>query len=225
MRHVAWLLAASVIALSACSPQQAAAPTAAAPERPEVAAVTAPTVAVAPAADQGPPTVNGIYIDAGACPGEGCYLKGKIKAYEAVDLFDKAGSTVAIGKVAAGDWVDIIATENRLVPLRGVVSEGRKALKTGEAVYLLTSQGEGCYDIWATGKRASWCDPESVGNPETDDLIAWETSPVVIDMSHVLGLWVQVKRADGSQGWLHDVREFGCTGYQDRDTDCPALPQ
>lgn len=217
MGHRIGLSAMLAVALAACSPQQAAAP-------PEAAPVTAPAATVATRADQGPPLVDGAFIDAGACPGEGCYLKGKIKAYEPVDLFDKAGSTVATGKVAAGDWVDIIATENRLVPLKGAVSAGRKALKTGDIVYMLTSQGEGCYDIWAAGKRDSWCDPESIGNPETDDLIDWETSPAAIDMSDVLGLWVKVKRADGSEGWLHGVRDFGCTGYQDRDADCPALP-
>ncbi|HVY90435.1 MAG TPA: hypothetical protein VG942_16330, partial [Hyphomonadaceae bacterium] len=156
----------SLMFAAACSPQQdhkqAVAPAA-------VATPAAPAAAMQ-SADQGPPTVNGVYVDKGACPGEGCYLKGKIKAYEAVDLFDKPDGAV-IGKLAVNEWVEIVNRENHLIPRRGVVRTAAKHFAAGDVVYLLTSEGEGCFQTWSKGAVGSWCDPESVGEPETNETI------------------------------------------------------
>ncbi|MBP9235648.1 MAG: hypothetical protein KBF30_13310, partial [Hyphomonadaceae bacterium] len=125
---------------------------------------------MAPTGDA-PPTVNGFYIAKEACPGEGCYLAGRIKAYESVDLFDRAGSGAAVvGGIEAGEWVEIVSREEHLPPVRGVVREGRKHFATGDVVFLLTSHGEGCYDIWSSGVIASWCDPEAVGDAAVDEV-------------------------------------------------------
>ena len=70
MRHHVWLVATLWLALMSCSPQQAAAPPLPAVPQPAVVLpVVAPPVAVASGADQRPPTINGIYIEKGACPG------------------------------------------------------------------------------------------------------------------------------------------------------------
>lgn len=206
--------------LGACSPQDAATPADAA-----VAPPAGAQPEVAPqAAGQGPPTVSGLYVAKDVCPGEGCYLMGKIRAYDPADLHDKAGAGAAvIGKIGSGDWVEIQSREEHLVPVRGVVREGRKHFTTGEVVYRLTSQGEGCYDIWSKGAAQSWCDPETVGDPQVDEVIAFDTPPGA--KAEGAGLWVKVKTGSGGEGWLRGVSNFACTSYQDRDADCPPLPQ
>src|SRR5262249_22087476 len=130
-----------------------------------------------PAEDKPPPTIDGIYLDEGACPGEACYLKDRIKAYQAVDLFDQPGPQAArVGRIAAREWVEVVTTENRLVPVRGVVREGRRQFATGDIVYRLGSQGEGCFTVFSGGKTASWCDPEA-SDPETNEAVDWEQPP------------------------------------------------
>ncbi len=214
------LTAVTLVLLGACSPQDAA---------PPADAVVAPPASGGPeaasqAADPGPPTVNGLYIAKDACPGEGCYLTGRIRAYEPADLYDKAGAGAVItGKIAAGEWVEIVTAEDHVRPLRGVVREGRKHFATGEVVYLLSSQGEGCHDVWSKGAIGSWCDPNAVGDPEQDEVIDLDVPPG--PRAEGAALWVKVKTGNGAEGWLREVGAFACTGFQDRDADCPPLPR
>lgn len=110
--------------------------------------------------------VDGVYIAKSACPGEGCYLQGRIRAYEAVNRHDKAGKGAAVaGQIAAGEWVEILATEDHLVPTRGVVTEARGRYAVGDVIYLLSSPGEGCADAWSKGVFTSWCVPETGLDP------------------------------------------------------------
>jgi hypothetical protein len=217
MRHHVWLVATLWLALMSCSPQQVAAPPLPAVPQPAVVLpVVAPPVAVTSAADQGPPTINGIYIEKGACPGEGCYLKGKIKAREAVSLYqEKRSDSPVLATIEPDEWVEILGTEDRLVPLAG------KDRATGEVVYLLGYEGEGCSTLWNKGKLSSWCDNDG---DLSNDSVVWSTPAESTDTS--LGFWVNVKRANGQAGWLGEDGNgsFACSGYQDRDPDCPPLP-
>jgi hypothetical protein len=210
------MIAALALA-GACSPQ----PAAQAPQEiasPSAPLSSAPTTAVASVE---PPTVNGVYVEHGACPGEGCYLHGRIKAYEAVDLLERIGKDApVIARIAANDWVEIVETEDRLIPSRGVVRKAADGLAEGDVVYMLGYEGEGCSAVWNKGAHTEWCDTgDEAGSP-----IAWDPAPPRTDPT--LGFWVQVKLADGRTGWLSNesLRKFGCTGYQDRDADCPPLP-
>lgn len=207
-------LLAVALLVGACSESKAPQP----PEAPAVQTVAPPST------DGAPPTVGGLYIVNDACPGEGCYLIGKIRAYAEADLYDKAGVGAAVtGKVAAGEWVEIVSREEHLVPARGVVKEGRGHFSTGDVVYLLSSEGEGCYTAWSKGKLASWCDPEAVGDAAVDEAIVLDAQDG--REPDGAGLWIRIRRDTGGEGWLRGARDFACTGYQDRDPDCPPLPQ
>jgi hypothetical protein len=89
---------------------------------------------------------------------------------------------------------------------------------------MLGYEGEGCSTVWSKGKLSSWCHPGSDPDPGPD-VIDWEP---VGSNDPSLGFWIQVKRQTGQVGWLGDgddgLGKFGCTGYQDRDADCPPLP-
>ena len=213
MRRRVWLLAIVGMALASCSPQQAPA----SPEAAVIPQVVASPVAVTSAADQGPPTLNGVYIEKGACPGEGCYLEGKIKAREAASLFqEKRTDSPVLATIDPNEWVEILGTEDRLVPRAGT----DRAM--GEVVYMLGYEGEGCSTIWKKGELSSWCDDDG---DLSNDSIVW--SELVDSTDTSLGFWVEVKRANGQIGWLgaDSTGSFACAGYQDRDSDCPPLPQ
>ncbi|HOZ27283.1 MAG TPA: hypothetical protein PLH23_10590 [Hyphomonadaceae bacterium] len=208
MKLQATMLSFTVL-LAACSP---AAPT---DQQPAPAAASLPTV-VAQSSGDAPPTVDGVFIQKGACPGEGCYLTGRIKAYEPVGLRAESRMGAAeVTQIAAGDWVDIAGTELRLIPARGT------SRASGDVVYRLGYEGEGCSTVWTRGSLGSWCDD---GDPSDDDIV-WDAETESADPT--LGFWVEVKLPDGRTGWLDEesLRKFGCTGYQDRDADCPPLQQ
>ena len=217
MKTVSLLAAAVGLVVSACSPQQAAtAPATPATEPQQAEVATPPAAAVA---DGGPPLVDGFYVDAGACPGEGCDLTGKIRALKATSLYDRAGRGAVIsGEISAGEWVEIAGTEAILIPLRGVVREARGLYAVGDVIYLLTSQGEGCMDAWSKGALTSWCDPDAGLDADSPplDLPAAQPEPDGV------GLWVKVKRAQGGEGWVKDVYgSFDCSNPHDSGLDCP----
>lgn len=206
---------AATLLLAACSPQPAETPVPAAP-------VSEPAPALPMAVGNPPPTVDGMYVAPNACPGEGCYLNGRIRAHQVADLYDKAGKGALVtNKVAAGEWVEILSTEAHVIPRRGVVSEARGQYAVGDVVFLLTSQGEGCMDAWYKDAMTTWCDPAAGIDPDSPPL----DLPEVSEAADGEGLWVRVKRAQGGEGWVKDVfSAFACTSYQDREADCPPLP-
>lgn len=211
-RLISAVVFAALALQAACTPADSPAP-----QPPAAAYAEAPLPAAPVNTLTMPPTVNGIFIAKDACPGEGCYLKGRIKAYEATSLLvDSLISAAVLATIAPGEWVDIVRTEDRLIPTPG------KIRATGEGVYMLGYEGEGCSTVWNKGQLSSWCDDG--GDPANAE-IAWSTPLESTDPS--LGFWVEVKRENGQSGWLtgQGIRNFGCTGYQDRDADCPPLPQ
>jgi hypothetical protein len=187
--------------------------------QPALAASAAPVTSAVANAPRGPapPMVDGMHIQKGACPGEGCYF-GRMQARKALDIYDAPGKSPAIvGRLAEGEWVDAVATEDRYAPLKGVVSSASTKFTPGGVVYRLGYEGEGCFDVWDNGPAAtSWCDDSS---GESD--IAWQQTPPPADGSE--GFWVQVKRATGPGGWLREPIDLRCIGLQDRDADCPPV--
>lgn len=166
-----------------------------------------------------PPMTGGVYVDHGGCPGEGCAMSGKIQAGAPVALYDGPGpAAVAVSRLEAGEWVEAVDTEVRLVPARGVVRESGKLprpLAKGDVVYRLTPTGEGCYDLWRKGGVLDWCDPESIGSSYARidfDPPRAGASPMVF--------WVRVKRQTGPGGWIRDVEDIRCGGQMDRE-GCP----
>lgn len=221
MLHRLGVAAVFASVLCGCTPQAAPAAdeSAIAPHADAAAESPPPALAAiipAPPGQDAPPLVNGVYIDKGACPGEGCYLEGRIKAREEASLYeDKRTDSPVLATIAAEEWVEILGTEDRFVPLAG------RERDTGQTVYLLGYEGEGCSTMWKKGQLSSWCDDD--GDLSNDSVI-WSAGSDSADTS--LGFWIEVKRANGQTGWLGEDSNgsFACTGYQDRDADCPPLP-
>ncbi|MFT3725362.1 MAG: hypothetical protein QM773_17470 [Hyphomonadaceae bacterium] len=165
-------LATGVLLLaSACGQSGAPAPVAAVPP----AAPEAP-VASSTANAEAPPTVGGVFVDKGACPGEGCHF-GRMQAEKALDLYDAPGPAAkVIGQVAADEWMDTLTTEDRFAPVRGVVRKGGENFKAGDVVYRLGYEGEGCSTVWDKGQLKSWCDMGEQTPGDPGELIDWDTA-------------------------------------------------
>ncbi len=203
---------------AACGQNSASAPTVA-----PVAEAVSPTGGAAPfsVSADAPPTVNGMYVVKDACPGEGCYF-GRMQATKTLDLYNAPSpSPKVIGQVAAGEWMDTVLVEDHFPPLKGVVRTSGESFKAGDVVYRLGYEGEGCFGVWDKGQLKSWCDLGEQIPGDVSDVIDWEAAAAT-DGSE--GLWVKVKRDKGAGGWLRDPKDLRCIGMQDRDADCPALP-
>lgn len=175
-------------------------------------------------ADVPPPLTDGIFIGYGACPGEGCSISGHIRATSDGALVDgPVSGAAAIGVIKAREWVEVLDTQERLIPVRGVLRrevEGLEGLKPGDVVYMLGYQGEGCSTLYRRGKDYYWCDP---GLPEDSDQreIEWDTTQPAQDLIDRTGFFIQVRRADGQEGWLGAGGDFQCVGAIDATRDCP----
>lgn len=162
-----------------------------------------------------PPTVNGIYIAQGACPGEGCTF-GRWRATKPIDVYDAVGPAPRVlATIAAGERVEALTGEVHLRPLRGVVRRPYgETLKPGDVVYLLDYLGEGENNIWRRGEILTWTDEG--GDPASSD-IAWDAHGD--DWTGAVW-WVQVKRANETVGWLRDPRDFECSDSLAGDAGC-----
>ena len=190
---------------------------AAGPAQPAKAAPVKP--AVAKSIDRPPPMIDGIYIEEHACPGEGCYLKGRMQWMAKTRVYDRPGKAAKpIGWLAAKEWAEGIDSQYHTVPLRGVVTDprGQKGqLARGDVVYIVSDQGEGAFTLWRSGRMVEWADEDLEPN---DAKIAWDPLPKTEPV-----LWLKVRRDKGPSGWVRDLEQTRCLGYQDRDEDCPKI--
>lgn len=173
--------------------------------------------------DAPPPLTDGIYIGYGACPGEGCSIAGHIRAASDGTLVDgPVGGAAVIGVIKALEWVEVLDTQERLIPVRGVLRrevQGLDGLKPGDVVYMLGYEGEGCSTLYRRGQEYSWCDQ---GLPEDSDEreIEWDFTDPPQELLDRTGFFIQVRRADGQEGWL-GAGDFQCIGAIDATRDCP----
>lgn len=193
------------------------------------AAKTAPPVQPASPAqsNDGPPTKNGVYIAEGICFGEGGCPWKHWRAYEPVKVHEQLdAASPIIATVAAGEWIEPVEGQLRLVPQRGVVRtahdgltaslDGRTVtprLEVGDVVYLLEPMGEGEFVMWRGGKSIYWRWPD---NPEDEAFIAWDPPAAA---APTLGWWVRVRLKNGRSGWVKEPR-FECMGPLGGDENC-----
>ncbi|MDC7682921.1 hypothetical protein PQU92_06515 [Asticcacaulis sp. BYS171W] len=174
-----------------------------------------------PVADIPPPMTNGVFIDKGACPGEACALSGKLKWTQPVAVYDRPSSKARkIGALRANEWVEVVAREFHMAPTRGVVREPNgqaEQLARGDVVYIIGYQGEGWVELWRSGQRLSWAEPDIEANlAEIDWDTVSKTQPEPV-------MWVKVRRTKAASGWVRDFTNVRCGGQMDRDPDCPPL--
>jgi hypothetical protein len=216
--------------LAACAPSKS--PSASADATlPPVAAPPSPSAApsaVAPA--DSPPVENGLYAAKGACPFEGCQLR-QWRVTKTVDLRDAPNASAkVVATASSGEWVQALESVAFLVPERGVVVSESGALKPGDVIYLLDSQGEGSFNVWRHGELTSWTDDGSGddADPHISAGVKWDTPPIdwhakrKADEARGAGWWAKVARASGEAGWARVGDSFTCTDQLGGDDECEA---
>lgn len=186
-----------------------------------VMALQAATLAT-PAKDLPPPLTEGYFVDKGACPGEGCWLSGRMQWTRPAPVYDRPSPKARkIGALRANEWAEAVDREFHIAPSRGVVREPNSQadqLAKGDVVYIIGYEGEGWMTLWRAGDRLGWAAPDI--EPNLAD-IAWDPAPKT---RREPVMWVRIKRAKGVSGWVRDFEGLRCGGQMGRDDDCPPLP-
>jgi hypothetical protein len=150
----------------------------------------------------GPPLVNGYYVQSGDNCTEACPTFGKWHATAATDVYAEAAPDAdVIGHIAAGETVTTAPGQTLVRPLRGVVQKPGGGLNAGEVVFQLLDDGEGfSFDVWRNGEILN-VQAEGANAPA----ITWddrhEEGPLSL-------WWVRVELANGTKGWLRNPSDF-----------------
>ena len=97
-----------------------------------------------------------VFVDTGACPGEGCGYNNLYKAQVEVRVFEKpAISSPAVGVVSAGDTFISKHGEVHTVPTRFDVHRDSGPFAPGDEVYAVTYLGEGHFRVFHNGELVS----------------------------------------------------------------------
>jgi hypothetical protein len=170
-----------------------------------------------PAEVEGPPPMkHGVYIAKGACPGEGCTYEYLWRATKRAPLYASKAGGKPTGWIKPGEALAPVYGEVQVTPVRGVVKKRSDPFAPGDEIYLLDPVGEGESEIWSHGRIVQWMVPE----PDSG-VVAWDKP---LETAFKMVWWVQVKRSDGSRGWLRDPSGFECSDQFGGDSDCKPAP-
>jgi hypothetical protein len=169
-----------------------------------------------------PPTYRGVFVQRGVCPFEGCVYRwwrstSQVAMYPRPMYPDETvGGLIGVfrgesyGLIQPGEGVTALTGEVHLMPVRGVATAATENLAAGDVVYRLSYLGEGFWSIWRNGEILE----------ASDTNISWDDAGQ--DRSgYAQGLWwVQVRRADGSEGWIWETDAFACKDQFSGDQGC-----
>ena len=151
---------------------------------------------------EGPPLVDGFYIEPGDQCGEACPTFGKWHASAPSDVYaePKEGSEV-VGHIAMGDWVTTAPGEVHVRPLRGTVEKAGGGLAIDDVVYQLLDDGEGfSYEVWRKGEIVN-VEAEADNAP----VVHWDDVSTTGQRSI---WWVRVELPEKKTGWLRNPADF-----------------
>ncbi len=170
-----------------------------------------------PAKVEGPPPMtHGVYVAKGACPGEGCTYDYIWRATERQPLYASKSGGKPKGWIKPGEALEPVYGEVQVTPVRGVVKKRSDPFVPGDEIYLLDPLGEGVSEIWSHGRIVDW----EVPLPK-EGVVVWDKP---LESALKMVWWVQVKRSDGSKGWLRNPRGFECSDQFGGDSDCKPAP-
>ena len=144
------------------------------------------------------------YVDAGACPFEGCVYRewtARVPVQVLAERRDDApvAFTVAEGERVTGvTGVVVVTRPGRITftaPVTIETSGGHFEMQRGETIYLLTPIGEGHHVAAIRGRIIR----------DVDGGVGELVEPVQYDW------WAQVRNAEGRAGWVRMMRQFDGT--------------
>jgi hypothetical protein len=158
------------------------------------------------------------YVVRGACPFECCQYGRWVTRVPVPVYSHERASGRPLFRLRAGDTVEAITGNvhmvrvgrvvvDRSLPGNWVEDDSLPAPAPGDTVYVLNYQGEGYRQYWYRGRTGSgpeFWEPES----RHDSL----PPPARLIQKPISRWWVQVKVANGQEGWLR-MPEAGFDGY------------
>ena len=94
-----------------------------------------------------------VYVDPGACPGEGCGYCTLYRALREITVYERASvESKPVGEISTGDTFIAKTGEVHTVPTRFEVHREHDGIKPGDNVLALTYLGEGYFRIFHNGK-------------------------------------------------------------------------
>ena len=151
-----------------------------------------------------------IFIDKGACPGEGCLYGESWIARKAVRLLSAPdASATPAGTVGPAEAVETLTGEVHTVPGRFVVQQPHGEFSPGDEVLVYTYLGEGWFRIRHNGelKEADLGFSPWGGSPgkrcEVDSR-CWGS----LQQKLRFDWWIKVRTRKGLEGWLLDASAF-----------------
>ena len=94
-----------------------------------------------------------VFVDSGACPGEGCGYCALYVARSEVTVFKKASTkSERLGEIPSGDTFISKTGEVHTVPTRFEVHREHESIKPGDEVFALTYLGEGNFRLFHNGR-------------------------------------------------------------------------
>jgi hypothetical protein len=154
------------------------------------------------------------YVDAGACPFEGCVYREWPVLADTRLLADRRDDAPVIARVQRGAIVQgltgvVVTTKlGRANVVRQVtIGDRRIAVQPGDRVDLIHYLGEGVFKIWVRGG----IDAEFI-----PDETSCKRSPQLFDRCGIqMGelpetvWWARVRTKDGQEGWTRELDHFG----------------
>jgi len=174
-----------------------------------VRSVSAATVVLAALLGVAAGQTTDLYVDEGACPGEGCAY-GRWRAQSDVVVYDKpGGGASAMGVILAGQRVRALTGQVHTVPGMFRVHREHGRYRPGDVIEVLTYQGEGFFSVRFRGEIYE----EELGFSPWGGIPDSRCADVsdcfgVLDQELDFTWWVEVYFADGARGWIRDPRDF-----------------
>jgi hypothetical protein len=165
-----------------------------------------------------PPTREGVRTESNSCA-PACHVSGWIKAERPVQLLEGASSNARIvATLDAGESVQISETYLFSVPVRGVVrsasANAAGVVSVGDTIYRVAQLDRYCF----YGGMPDYSPIQCAGSEPEGLAVDWETLPPHREAKQ--GLYLNVRRTNGSYGWLRGVDGFSCISPDSREEDC-----
>ncbi len=145
-----------------------------------------------------------IFVDSGACPGEGCGYCALYVARSDVPVYEKSAVTSKqLGEIPSGNTFVSKLGEVHTVPTRFEVHREHKGIKPGDEVFALTYLGEGYFRIFHNGTltRADLgFSPWGGGAGKTCDKPAYCWGRLTKELEFTWWMWVISET--GLAGWV-----------------------
>jgi hypothetical protein len=149
-----------------------------------------------------PPLTNGVFVQRGACPFEGCVYRQWLATADTALHREPNDNSDVVTTVRAGESVFARTGEVHILPLRGIVVRSIGGFRAGETVYRLSYHGEGTWDVWYNGRVV-----------EAFNMDYWSRDPVLdfgpdANDEHQGTWWVLIQRSNGETGWSSEADSF-----------------